>query len=179
MTSLQQRLERPIFLVGFMGCGKSAIGAALAERLGLPFTDLDNQIESVAGRSIHELIKIGGEANFRSIESEVLKNVLSSPAVIATGGGVILSSANRQLMDAHGTTIWLDTPFDVCWERIAGSQSTRPLAPDRVTAWRRYQDRLSFYREAQLSIETNPQLDIEQVVAMVIAMLEARHARNE
>lgn len=174
MTSLEKRLEQPIFLVGFMGCGKSAIGAALAERLGLPFTDLDNQIESVAGRSIHELIKTDGEAKFRAIESEVLKSVVSSPAVIATGGGVILSSANRELMDVQGTTIWLNTPFDVCWERIAGSQVTRPLAPDRETAWRRYQDRLSFYREAQLTVETNPQLDVEQVVAMIVALLEAR-----
>ncbi len=173
MTSLPERLKRPIFLVGFMASGKSAIGAALAERLGLPLIDLDNQIESVVRCSIHELIKNGGEANFRKIESEVLKSVVSSIGVIATGGGVILSAANRQLMNAHGTTIWLDTPFDVCWERIAASQSARPLAPDRQTARGRYQDRLAFYREAQLRVDTNPQLDGEPVVARIVALLEA------
>ncbi|HET9507117.1 MAG TPA: shikimate kinase, partial [Gaiellaceae bacterium] len=99
-------LERHLALVGFMGAGKSTVGADVAERLGRPFVDLDAEIERRSGRSVQEHFA-GGEAAFRAVEEAVAADVLggSEPAVVALGGGAVLSERTRGLLRRHAHTV--------------------------------------------------------------------------
>src|SRR5262245_28837928 len=110
-----------IFVVGFMGAGKSTVGRALAQRLGWPFVDLDDEIESAEHAKISDIFAERGEPEFRRIETEALRRLLNSPdsAVIALGGGAFTVAANRELIRDHGPTIWLDCPFEVVQRRVA------------------------------------------------------------
>ena len=119
-------LKRAIFLYGAPASGKSTLGKALAERLGLSFVDLDERIVAEAGMSIPEIFKTRGEAAFRDIESKTLKEVvsglipklqtsnfkLSTLTVVSLGGGTLLRDENRALCEENGTVFCLDTPSD-------------------------------------------------------------------
>src|SRR5262249_27347123 len=126
-----------IFVVGFMGAGKSTVGRALAQRLGWPFVDLDDEIEAAEGARVSDIFARRGGPEFRRIETEVLRRLLASTdsAVIALGGGAFTISANRELIRGHGPTIWLDCAFDVVQRRVAQFRH-RPLArdPERFAA---------------------------------------------
>src|SRR5580693_7174362 len=125
-----------IFLVGFMGCGKSTVGHALSQHLGWPFVDLDQEIEQREGSTISQIFESRGEPEFRRIESEVLKARVKyisggRPNVVALGGGAFLSDSNIEMVNNNGVSIWLDCPFGHLERRVA--QAThRPLARDPV-----------------------------------------------
>jgi shikimate kinase len=139
-----------------MASGKSTVGPLLAAKLGLEFIDLDLLIEAKAGCSIAELIEREGEERFREMETQTLREaVLRCPAVIAPGGGAVTREENRELMSRFGVTVWLDAPFDLCWQRIRKDGATRPLAPDEATARARYESRLAFYRQSAIHIPIN------------------------
>lgn len=135
-----------------MGSGKTTVGAALAARLNRPFIDLDLVIIEKAGIPIHQIISEKGESEFRRLESEALAEAAGSTAVIATGGGIITRDDNRRLMNEKGLTIWLDAPFEICWQRILTDGVIRPLAPDHETALERFKDRRPLYEAAGLRI---------------------------
>lgn len=113
-------------LVGLMGSGKSSIGRRLATRLDLPMIDLDDYIVAKAGRTIPEIFEQDGEAVFRQLETEALAEVVGKPAVIATGGGAVLSETNRRIFKAHPPVIWLKATPEFLVKRIDGD-SNRPL----------------------------------------------------
>ena len=117
-----------IFLIGPMGAGKSTIGVPLAERLGCPFHDMDHLIVEKTGRRIPEIFANDGECNFRALEGQMLAELCAGKedAVIATGGGVVLSAPNRKRITSSGTPVWLDVPPEVAAERISGD-ANRPL----------------------------------------------------
>lgn len=117
-----------IFLIGPMGSGKSTLGGMLSERLKTPFTDMDEMIVMRTGRSIPEIFAQDGEAAFREIESTVLDELCASTegGIIATGGGAVLASGNRERMQASGRVIWLDVSPEAAARRIAGD-ANRPL----------------------------------------------------
>jgi shikimate kinase len=116
-----------IFLTGFMATGKSAVGRALAARLGRPFRDTDVEIERAAGRSISEIFRESGEVAFRELEREALERVaVIEGVVVATGGGLPVDPANRRRMRSAGTIVRLDAPPEVILGR-AGSAEDRPL----------------------------------------------------
>ncbi|MDH3628087.1 MAG: shikimate kinase [Acidobacteriota bacterium] len=118
---------RPIFLLGFMGAGKSTVGPIVARHLGLPFVDTDALIESREGRSIRQIFAEDGEAVFRRLESDRLEELLGAgPAVVATGGGVYQSFSVRRSLHRHGTTVWLDVPWQVVGQRVPRGDD-RPL----------------------------------------------------
>ena len=123
-------LTKPVALLGFMGSGKSVVGALVAERMGAPFHDLDRMIEDEAAMPIPEIFATGGEAAFRALESRVLPGALEPGAVVALGGGALISDANWRLVSGMSSTIYLDVPFDVMWERIR-KLAGRPLASGR------------------------------------------------
>src|SRR3954471_10881009 len=101
------------------GSGKSTVGAELAGRLGVPFVDLDVEIERRDGRSITEIFESEGEAGFRALEAkELLDASTHDPAVIACGGGVVLEPANRITLRNTGTCVYLDVPLDVLAARV-------------------------------------------------------------
>lgn len=113
-------------LVGLMGSGKSSIGRRLAGHLMLPLIDLDDYIVEKAGRSIPEIFEQDGEAAFRELETAALREVVGKPAVIATGGGAILSETNRRILKAHPPVIWLKASPEFLADRIDGD-TNRPL----------------------------------------------------
>jgi shikimate kinase/RimJ/RimL family protein N-acetyltransferase len=168
-------MSRRIVIVGFMGCGKSTFAADLARRLGGSMIDLDAVITEVEGRSPGEIIPQDGEVAFREIETAALQRVLeeTDAQVIALGGGAWTIDLNRALIDQHEClTVWLDAPFDCCWERItAHSDTVRPLASDRESARALYESRRASYCLAHLRIDAN-QNDIVDQIQSALARCE-------
>jgi shikimate kinase len=136
-----------VYLVGMPGSGKSTVGAELAGRLGVPFIDLDVEIERRAGRSITEIFEVQGEATFRALEAkELLDASTHDPAVIACGGGVVLEPANRITLRNTGTCVFLDVPLDVLATRVR-PDADRPLIRAAGDLERILSDRVPMYRE--------------------------------
>ena len=117
----------PIFLCGFMGCGKTTVGKLVAEASGRAFIDLDEYIEQAAGETIPEIFERYGEAHFRSLETEALKVLSHSFTVVATGGGALLEGLNVCIASKNGLIIFIDTPFEMCYDRIKDDPH-RPIA---------------------------------------------------
>jgi len=117
-----------LILIGVRGAGKSAVGAALAGRLRLDFVDLDSEIERRAGRSIVAIFEEDGEAAFRELESKTLLGLKNRrDCVLATGGGVVLSGANRQVLRSMGKVIWLQVDPANSVSRLSASHWRPPL----------------------------------------------------
>lgn len=117
----------PLLLVGLMGSGKTSVGKRLARRLGLPFLDADDEIETAAGRTISEIFDEFGEEEFRALEHRVLARLIKGErAVIATGGGAFIAKKNRELIRNQAISIWLDADLDTLWERVRHKKH-RPL----------------------------------------------------
>ena len=139
-------LGKHIALIGFMGAGKSTIGASVAELTARPFVDLDRLVERRQGEPIPELFR-RGESEFRASEEEALAEVLSGPeAVIALGGGAVLSPLNRARLRARAFTVYLHVDTETAWERARGSG--RPLAQHEEDFRRLYESRQGVYEEA-------------------------------
>ncbi len=123
-----------IYLVGFMGCGKSTVGAQLADEIGWRFVDLDQRIEGEQHQTIANIFETQGEEAFRKIESDALQALIRETyrgraTVAALGGGAFPWPGNREKLEDSGITIWLDVPFARIEERV-GKDSHRPLARD-------------------------------------------------
>ncbi len=117
-------------LIGLMGCGKSSIGRLLAEELGLTMLDLDHYIVEKAGKTIPEIFAEHGEEEFRDLETEALREVLGTPVVIASGGGVVMREQNRAMLEVHSPVIWLKSSLHFLAARIQGDEN-RPLTAGR------------------------------------------------
>lgn len=167
-----------IALVGFMCAGKTTVGHVLAARLACPFVDLDDLIDERTGRTAQRIIDEDGEGEFRRVETNALRVMLqaSRPLVIATGGGTWTIETNRQIILAHDClTIWLDAPFDLCWQRIAALGDTRPLAREEKRARELYEERRSVYRLAAHRIEVNPLHSVSDICELIAARIEEHH----
>jgi len=142
-------MNKRIVIVGFMGCGKTTVGEALARRLGREMIDLDSFIAKREGRSPAEIIEQDGESAFREIETRTLRHALENcdARVIALGGGAWTIETNRVLVAEHDClSVWLDAPFELCWERINSvTNNVRPLAPDRAAAKKLFDNRRLCY----------------------------------
>lgn len=146
-------MAKPVFLIGFMGSGKSAIGRALSALLGYEFIDLDEEIVAATGQPINALFDKFGEGHFREIEHQTLVSYsLVNSTVIATGGGAPCFHDNLKIMEAAGDTIFLDVPFDVAFSRISGSD--RPLVKQgQEDLELLYKERLEVYRMAAIEVD--------------------------
>ena len=165
----------PIVITGFMGCGKSKVARELALRRNVVMVDLDEWITRHGGRSPAELINEDGEPAFRTVETNALRELLQSgeAGVIALGGGAWIEAANRELIDRYGcTSVWLDTPFEICWERIAASEEDRPLGRTREEAQARYDRRKPTYKLATVHITASAEVSIAHLVALIEAQLD-------
>jgi shikimate kinase len=161
-----------IYLVGFMGCGKSTVGRALADELGWSFFDLDDEIESGASSTISEIFDKQGEQIFRALEASALAKRVKAvqagrPQVIALGGGALMDDKNFELVSNHGVVVWLDAPFDLIEKRVA-AESHRPLARDREKLRQLFDARSPRYALADYRVEA-PE---EEAVATVRRILE-------
>lgn len=120
----------PVFLVGFMGCGKTEIGQCLSQLTGLPFFDTDGLIVRRSGLSISDIFEQQGEAAFRRMESELIRNYPFPPqAIVATGGGLPCHDDNMAYLNAHGQTVYLDAPEALLLHYLSqpDAQAGRPL----------------------------------------------------
>jgi shikimate kinase len=136
-----------VYLVGMPGAGKSVVGAELAGRLGVPFIDLDAEIEKEQGRSVSEIFQADGESSFRRLEAAALVDAGShDPAVVACGGGIVLEAANRITLRATGITVYLDVPVAVLHKRVRPSED-RPLIRSAGDIERLLGERGSLYKE--------------------------------
>jgi len=164
---------KPIVITGFMGCGKTEIARALARGLDRVLVDLDEKIFEQHGRTAAQLIVEEGEAAFRRIETATLRELLTSgtAGIVALGGGAWITEANRDLVREHGAvSVWLDVPFETCWERIVASTEDRPLGRTREQAHELYNLRRPIYKLAiiHLSIRAADSVD------SILARLESR-----
>jgi shikimate kinase len=144
-----------IYLVGFMGAGKSSVGTILAQQIGWPFVDLDTVIEAGQGATIRKIFEQAGEPFFRQIERAALVEVArKEQAVIALGGGTFVQRPNFELIrKTRGATIWLDCPIEELWQRCS-IMDNRPLFRDRESFFKLYEERLPYYRQAEFRIAT-------------------------
>ncbi len=119
-------IMKKVYLVGYMGCGKSAIGKRISFATKLPFYDMDAEIVKKMGMSIPDIFEKYGEKYFRQLETDFLKNFRDEYCIIATGGGVSMSSVNRDIMRKTGIVFFLNAPFRDIWRRIATDRN-RPI----------------------------------------------------
>lgn len=146
-----------LYLVGFMGCGKSTIGRMLAEEIGWTFVDIDEEIERSIGMTIGAFFDSRGETEFRKIEHETLRRVVQKiergqPFVVALGGGAFAQPKNYELLENNGVSIWLDCPLTLVEQRVA-RHTHRPLARDIEKLRELYRVRSRAYGNADFRIE--------------------------
>jgi shikimate kinase len=123
--------RRPLALLGFMGAGKTLVGALVAERSRAEFFDLDIMVEDRAGMPIADIFATHSEVVFRALEKELLPRTLKPGAVVALGGGVAMDDDNWRLLSEQAMTVYLEVPFATLWSRI-GHLSGRPLIARRT-----------------------------------------------
>ncbi len=144
-----------VYLIGFMGAGKTTIGRQLAKKLRWKFIDLDREIEQGEHRQIADIFRESGESHFRSIEQRYLIEVSSSDrAVIALGGGTYIDPQNRTLADNTGLTVWLKVSFAKVADRVR-MDGTRPKFDNQDEAGRLYRDREPHYALAKVHVSTD------------------------
>ncbi|TDL83539.1 shikimate kinase [Palleronia sediminis] len=169
-------LLRTVVMVGMPGAGKTAVGTATARRLGVPFRDSDAEIERAARRTIAEIFEREGEPFFRERETAVLRRILSEPpCILSTGGGAYLQARNREAIRAEGVALWLRAELDLLWSRVR-HKTTRPLlrtADPRATLAELARAREPFYAEAEIVVDSLPDLTVDQMAGRVAAALKA------
>jgi shikimate kinase len=161
-----------IVLTGFMGAGKTTVARALARLVGGAVVNLDELVTRLEGRDPRALIDEEGEEHFRAAETRALRHALAddSARVIDTGGGALTLERNRALVAAHAClTVWLDAPFELCWQRISGDarHTDRPLARERARAERLYAERLAAYQTAALRVRVTPERTAEDLAEVI------------
>jgi shikimate kinase len=136
-----------VYLVGMPGAGKTVVGRELAGRLGVPFIDLDGEIERETGSPVAEIFASRGEAGFRALEAQALVQASThDPAVVSCGGGVVLEPANRIALRNTGTAVYLDVPIEQLRERVRPGED-RPLIRADGDLERLLEARGPLYRE--------------------------------
>ena len=168
----RRRPPRRLFLVGFMASGKTTVGRRLAERLGLPFVDVDTEIERTSGRTIRAIFEESGEAGFREREAAYLRGTESLPAaVVATGGGAFAREDNRRVLARLGRSVFLDVPLATVRARL-GDKTDRPLFRSVEQIEALFAERMPFYRMADVRVDLSGDETIEETADRVLAALE-------
>ncbi|MQQ07281.1 shikimate kinase [Epibacterium sp. SM1979] len=171
------KLHKTVVMVGMMGAGKTAVGRALAQRLGVPFLDSDHEIETAANMSIPEIFERHGEAFFREKERMVIRRLLEEErGVLSTGGGAFLAEENRRNISNFGVAVCLQADLEVLWNRVR-HRDTRPLlrtADPFATLRDLYEKRVPLYQQADVSVVSDGSSTIEDMVDRVLEALRAR-----
>jgi shikimate kinase len=163
-----------IYLIGFMGSGKTHWGHLLSEKLGLRFFDLDEQIVEQAGKPITEIFATAGEEQFRLQETEVLHTLTETHEsfIMACGGGTPCYFNNIDYMNQSGTTVWINTPLDTLFTRLVSQKSKRPLirelTDDQLRGFisKKFADRRMYYEQATLVVDEEPVL-LEKLIETI------------
>jgi shikimate kinase len=175
-TSAPVSRVRVVFLVGFMGAGKSSVGLALSRRLGWAFEDLDERIQAREQRTIAQIFQQSGETVFRQLEHQVLRSLVreldAGPGgVVALGGGAFVQARNAALLEQDGfSIIFLDAPAEELFRRCQRDGLERPLQRELQEFRALYEARRDGYMRASLRIETSGK-DVETVAQEAIRSL--------
>lgn len=177
-TGLLKSMMKPLFLIGYMGCGKSTVGRKLARRLGWRFADTDALVEEAEGASVADIFHYEGEERFRKVEREVLERLLAAdePTVVSTGGGLPAWSDNMERMNAAGETVYLQRSAEGIARRLTPyGRRKRPklrgLSDEELVPFmeRDMALRAPFYERAQLVLSCDALSD-----EAVLDRIEAR-----
>lgn len=158
-----------IYLVGFMGCGKTTLGKKIAKKIDINFLDMDAEIEKQTQKSISEIFLNDGESYFRKLENDFLKKNLNQKYIISTGGGVPCFYDNMDIMNSSGLTIFIDLPAKTLLNRLENEKDKRPLIQDTppekllLEIEERLNIRLPFYQKAQIIFQPLKQTDDELI----------------
>lgn len=148
-----------IYLVGFMGAGKSSVARALGRRLGWRVEDIDERIEARERQSVADIFRLRGEPYFRAVEREELGGLIGQRhCIVATGGGTFVESDNRALMLTDGLVVWLDAPLETAIARVP-RDGRRPLAADRTQFARLFWARQAAYELAHVRLDASRPVD--------------------
>ena len=148
---------KPIFLCGFMGCGKSTAGKLLAQKLSCKFTDMDDYIVEKQGMSIPDMFAQKGEDFFRAAETQAVKELSSETGVIACGGGAMLKKINSEIANESGIVVYIDIDFENCYNRIKDCKN-RPIVMNNTKEQLNdiYNGRVPVYKEhSAFSVDGN------------------------
>jgi shikimate kinase len=164
-----------LVLVGAPGSGKSTVGALLAERLGVPFRDVDAVIAERTGKSISEIFTDDGEATFRALEEQVTAELLPLPGVLSLGGGAVLSATTRAALRDHGV-VWLKVGLAQSVKRV-GLDTARPLLLGNVRGQLRklLDERAALYREVGNEVVDTDHTTPAEIVEMIMNAHAAQH----
>ena len=162
---------KALYIIGFMGSGKTTVGKALSSALHMPVIDTDQCIEEKTKKIIQDIFSEEGEDKFRKYESEVLQSLPTNDYIITTGGGIVEKAENREWMKEHGTVIYLYCDPYVIAERIAGD-TTRPLfQKENIGAFvEKFEKREAYYEEATVKIDTTNK-SIEAIVQEIQVLI--------
>ncbi|HJE89197.1 shikimate kinase [Rikenella microfusus] len=163
-----------IFLIGFMGSGKTTLGKPLAARLGYRFIDLDKAIEEGEGSTVGEIFAVRGEAHFRTLEHKYLQNIVShgGDLVVSTGGGTPCFGGNMELMNASGVTVYFKLSPAMLADRLSAAKVCRPLlagkSPEELLRYivDTLAVREAYYGRANVVV-ANPSRDVAKLVAIL------------
>jgi shikimate kinase len=143
-----------VYIVGFMAAGKTTVGRELASRIGVPFFDLDELIESSEQMTVKDIFATHGEPYFRKRERDILRSTKHlDRGVIATGGGTFCFDENVQFIQSEGLSVYLSAPYAVLRGRVGSKSAERPLFRDDVAAHELYGSRIRYYRMCDITIE--------------------------
>jgi len=153
-----------IYLIGFMGSGKTRWGRLLSQKLSIPFFDLDEQVTAHAGKSITEIFASEGEEHFRLQEKDTLHIITEShdSFVMACGGGSPCYMNNIEYMNQSGTTVWINTPLDTLFQRLVSEKEKRPLIKELSDEQlqhfisKKFSDRKIYYEQAAVTVDEEP-----------------------
>jgi len=170
--------RRAVFLVGYMGAGKTSVGRHLAQQLRWNFLDLDDKIEAKCGRSVAEVFATEGEPVFRRLEAEALAETVSvltagEPCVVALGGGAFANKTNAALLDEFGApVVWLDAPVTELWKRTQAAGSSRPLRTSADEFSKLHKQRVAGYSFGTFRVDTGGKSisDVAAEVAWLISI---------
>lgn len=163
-----------VYLTGFMGVGKTTVGRVLAEMMDMPFVDLDDRIERREGMTIREIFRSAGEAGFRAVETESLRTLDDQmPAVVALGGGVQTRHENRSWLAEHGTTVWIDLPFNDLLDRLRHDDpGLRPMFQSESQMRELFETRRVVYDDSDLRIAVSSADSAATVATKICELME-------
>ena len=164
-----------IFLIGFMGSGKTHWGRLLSQKLGIPFFDLDEQVTEHAGKSIVEIFAEDGEEHFRMHEKDVLHIITEShdAFVMSCGGGSPCYFNNIEYMNQSGVSVWINTPLNTIFSRLKGEKEKRPLikslSDDQLKSFisKKFADRKIYYEQADVMVDEEP-LQLDHLIQKIL-----------
>lgn len=164
------KINKNIVFIGMPGCGKTSIGREVAKKLSLSFYDIDEYIEKKTGKLIKEIF-LDGEAYFRKLESEAIKEISENcPSVISTGGGSVKVPENMKALQKHSIIIFINRPIEKIIENI--DISTRPLLADDINRlYKLYEERYNLYK-SYCNIEVLNDIDLESVIDKIVELIE-------